>query len=119
MNAIGIDINPEYKQVFLNRLGLFEHSGRHLDYQVGDARTMLRQIKTASVEFALTSPPYWDILHRRRTADLGDSRPYTDDPRDLGNIDEYSAFVSTFEDITVEVARTLRHLGAATTLPAP
>jgi predicted RNA methylase len=50
--------------------------------------------------YVLTSPPYWDMLHakgaetqrkRRGAADL--DVVYSDDPRDLGNIGDYTAFV--------------------------
>jgi hypothetical protein len=52
------------------------------------------------IHYVLTSPPYWDMLHARG-AETQDSRRaspeldvvYSDDPRDLGNVHDYDAFV--------------------------
>lgn len=47
-----------------------------------------------SVDLIVTSPPYWDILRQKRTADYKDSRPYSDDTNDIGNIESYEEFIS-------------------------
>lgn len=52
------------------------------------------------VDYLLTSPPYWDMLHargaetqkNRRSADELDVF-YSDDPNDLGNIKDYDEFI--------------------------
>jgi hypothetical protein len=58
------------------------------------------------VDYVLTSPPYWDMLHargsgtqknRRATADL--DVIYSDDPQDLGNINDYDEFIANLSMI--------------------
>jgi DNA modification methylase len=53
-----------------------------------------------TIDYVLTSPPYWDMLRargahtqktRRESPDLDVS--YSDDPQDLGNIQDYAEFV--------------------------
>lgn len=46
-----------------------------------------------SVDFILTSPPYWDILNQKRTADYKEIRNYSDSSDDLGNISDYKEFI--------------------------
>jgi DNA modification methylase len=52
------------------------------------------------VDYVITSPPYWDMLRARgaetqkkRRAAPGLDVFYSDDPRDLGNVPDYEAFV--------------------------
>ena len=59
------------------------------------------------VHFVITSPPYWDVLHKdtgklkeRRESEGLDSR-YSDDPADLGNVHDYEGF----QEKLVEVSR--------------
>ena len=53
------------------------------------------------VDYVLTSPPYWDMLHakgagtqkkRRTSTDLDVF--YSDDPNDLGNLHDYEEFLA-------------------------
>src|SRR5205823_13906076 len=80
----------------------------------GDARVLVRALSQNSVDFVVTSPPYWNILHKedhkakqeRRQRQL-DTR-YGDDKRDLGNISEYSKFISELSGILAECGRALK-----------
>lgn len=68
-------------------------------------------------DFIITSPPYWGMLgtsrggvyskHQQR-ADQGLDTVYSDDPRDLGNIAEYPAFVSRLAAVLGGAGRLLR-----------
>jgi DNA modification methylase len=60
-----------------------------------------RHLAEQSVDFCLTSPPYWNILTRRRTADSKATRHYGNHDGDLGTIDSYDAYL----DALVEVFR--------------
>lgn len=101
--GIGIELNSKYCDLSEERLRK-EVDGNLLtenDQQVicGDARDVLFEIPADSVDFVVTSPPYWNILHKedhktkqeRLTHGL-DTR-YGDDSRDLGNIDSYDKFL--------------------------
>jgi DNA modification methylase len=65
----------------------------------GDAALAL-EYKIPIIDYVLTSPPYWDMLHakgagtqkkRRSSAELDVF--YSDDPNDMGNIHDYEEFV--------------------------
>jgi DNA modification methylase len=66
------------------------------------------------VDFVLSSPPYWNILHKedhkaqqeRKSHDL-DTR-YSDDTRDLGNIKVYEDFLREVAGIFGGCARALK-----------
>ena len=58
-----------------------------------DARQLERHLASNSVDFIITSPPYWDIHRQRRTADGKTPRPYSPLEQDLGNISDYPLFL--------------------------
>ena len=113
-NAIGIDLNPRYVDLCRNRLGA--EPPRDDCRQVAmcaDARDTTAFIQPATVALVLTSPPYANLLNRkrknksrrgdlRRNSQYGKVEQYSQDPRDLGilGIHEYStAMASIFESI--------------------
>ncbi|CAJ2377644.1 MAG: Methyltransferase [Arenicellales bacterium IbO2] len=106
MEAIGLDINPGYRQCFEGRADLFGASRWH--YHVLDARRLGDVVPPESVDICVTSPPYWDILNRRRTADGKAARPYTDSANDLGNMAEYEEFLLSLGEILSAVRAALK-----------
>lgn len=114
--GIGIELNPRYVELCEERLATevpSEHRTSAIQRVIlGDARDVAKTLKPESVDLLVTSPPYWNILHKedhkakqeRKSQDL-DTR-YGDDPRDLGNIDSYPKFLS-------ELAAILTSCGAA------
>ena len=108
MNAIGIDINPSYREMFLRRLSMFDADGKgSWQYETMDSRKMNKVIAPNSVEICVTSPPYWDILNRRRSADRKVSRPYSQSGYDLGNTCEYDDFLASLTLVSEQVADAL------------
>lgn len=116
--GIGIELNPRYVELTKLRLqkelqpGLFPTEKQEVFE--GDARDVLKQLPAASVDFVVTSPPYWCILHKEdhkakqeRTAQNLDTR-YSDDARDLGNIKSYSDFLGELTSILAQCSRVLR-----------
>ena len=61
-----------------------------------------------SVDFVVTSPPYWDILLRNRTADYKEVRNYGDSDRDLGRISDYRKFLDSLGEVFVNVLMALK-----------
>lgn len=110
MSGIGFDLNPEYQAMFEKRVSLLDN-GKNWKYWVHDAREMSRFVNPESVEICITSPPYWDILNRSRSADKKKNESYSEDSNDLGNITEYEDFLESLTDVIVEVERTLRQGG--------
>ena len=116
--GVGFELNPKYVKLARARLRkelreveepCSDQSVRH-----GDARALARSLPTDSVDFIVTSPPYWNILHKedhkakqeRRQRNL-DTR-YSDDERDLGNVAAYPEFVEQLSAILGECGRALK-----------
>jgi DNA modification methylase len=104
----GMDISQEYLQLADARL----REAGFADYRLarGDARTVADQIG-APVDLCLTSPPYWDILNRKRTADHKDIRHYGNLSDDLGVIDGYPEFLQALAAVFAGVYQLLRSGG--------
>ena len=56
----------------------------------GSASELSRHVEPDSVDLCISSPPYWNILNQRRTADLKDIRHYGNLTGDIGTIDDPS-----------------------------
>ena len=111
MGAVGFDINPEYRRIFEQRLSLLELISAKWQYEIKDSRAMNELVGPSSVELCLTSPPYWDILNRRRSADKKMARPYSSFDHDLGNISSYDDFLSALGAVAKQVEIALRDGG--------
>lgn len=55
-------------------------------------------LKEESVDLVITSPPYWDILTEKRSADRKEIRKYSDSEIDLGNIKDYGEFLKQLKE---------------------
>jgi DNA modification methylase len=104
-NSHGIELNPKYaeiaKQIIEQERATLGDSISELQSQIinGDA-TLASNYQLPLIDYVLTSPPYWDMLHakgadsqkKRRDTDELDV-VYSDLPNDLGNMHEYDEFV--------------------------
>src|ERR1700719_290382 len=106
--GIGIELNKKYVVLARRRLRdeLNGDEATCHDQQViqGDARAVIPTLKEGSVKLVVTSPPYWNILHKQdhkakqeRVAHGLDTR-YSDNPSDLGNIKSYPEFLQSVAD---------------------
>jgi len=116
--GIGFELNPRYAALANERLTkeLDPKNSGAADQRVvvGDSRTLVKTLEDESIDFVVTSPPYWSILqkedHKARQERTGkglDTR-YGDDPRDLGNLEDYQDFLESLSAILGECVRTLR-----------
>lgn len=78
-----------------------------------DARNLDKYLDKESVDMVLTSPPYFNVHNRRRTSDKKEPRPYGDDPRDLGNIDDYGKFLKELRAMFEKMHYVMRSGGVA------
>jgi DNA modification methylase len=105
-SSIGIELNPFYaglaREILLAERSILGEPTAGLVAEVitGDAAEA-PAYALPPVDYVLTSPPYWDMLHARGGATQKTRRAaaeldvvYSDDPRDLGNIPEYDAFLA-------------------------
>jgi len=109
-HSYGVELNPEYaslaRQVIdEERETLGDISGGlTAEVIIGDAAQISSIFKDHAIpliDYVLTSPPYWDMLHapgsntqHNRRKDESLDVYYSDDPHDLGNISDYNEFLS-------------------------
>jgi DNA modification methylase len=116
-NGIGFELNNTYADLAKKRLekevtGLFATNEQKI--QCGDSRQLVQSLKENSLDFVVTSPPYWNILHKedhkakqeRKSQNL-DTR-YSDNEQDLGNIDDYQDFLKEVSFILGSCGRALK-----------
>lgn len=108
--GIGFDVYSNYITLVEKRL-----AQGNLLYNRGDVKlindtssNILNHLPENSVDIVITSPPYWDILTQRRTADGKDTRKYGDDARDIGLIHEYDKFMTNLCKIFADISKILR-----------
>jgi DNA modification methylase len=120
-NGIGIELNPIYAEIAQK---LAEEEQRTLGNRAealrvevitGDAGE-LENFQLPKIDYVLTSPPYWNMLHargaetqhkRRSIPDL--DTVYSDQEADLGNIPEYDEFLTRLVDIYTNLRSYLQH----------
>jgi DNA modification methylase len=124
-HGYGIELNETYaeiaRQVILEEkhgLGDFA-SDLHCELITGDAAQIIEiatRYQIPLIDYVITSPPYWDMLHARGAATQKARRSsqdldvvYSTDPHDLGNIDDYEEFVQQLCNIYVGMQPILRH----------
>ncbi len=127
-NSYGIELNPKYAKIAGQ---IVEEERKVLGKRVegltskvinGDAANALdlgpfdlAQGKLVTFDYVLTSPPYWDMLKtkgaetqkkRRDSAEL--DVHYSDNPNDLGNVDDYETFLEKLVGIYGRLKSSLR-----------
>ncbi len=116
--GIGFELNPKYavlaKQRLRTEVRELWATADMQEVRIGDARTLVCELPESSLDFVVTSPPYWNILHKedhkakqeRVSRDL-DTR-YSDHKHDLGNIPKYETFLSELAGILGGCGRALK-----------
>jgi DNA modification methylase len=120
-NGYGIELNPKYADVAQNEvnveLGQLNLFKEHPKIQVitGDANE-ISNFDLPSIDYCITSPPYWDMLRmkgadtqkeRRESGDL--DLYYSDDAKDLGNIEDYDRFLESLVKVYKKVYAVMRN----------
>jgi DNA modification methylase len=119
-HSFGIELNPTYadiaRELVKEEREMLPDSGHDLKAEVitGDAALLL-EYNIPTIDYVLTSPPYWDMLkargaqtqrQRRKSAALDVT--YSEDPADLGNIEDYDIFLDRLVDIYAILPSILR-----------
>lgn len=115
-HGVGIELNPTFAQLCRDRLAteVREKSEAEQELLEGDARDQLSAIPEESIDFVVTSPPYWSILKkedhkvRLERTSKGLAKDYGEDARDLAQIESYEEFLSELALILSGCARTLK-----------
>lgn len=123
-HAYGVELNPGYarlaRQIVAEERASLDGRVTELVAEVlpGDAADLprlLAEVDAPPIDYLITSPPYWDMLRARgaqtqqarRNADELDVY-YSDDPADLGNIDDYAEFLQRLVSIYANLQPCLR-----------
>jgi DNA modification methylase len=132
LSGVGFEISPEFARLAYRRVaGLlplerpdiqvemvngaerldpirFRPDEQRLVVVQADAARIPEFLPEESVDIVVTSPPYWNVLRRRRSMLGGAPRPYSDLPEDLGNADDYGEFLRRLAGIFRAVIRVLK-----------
>jgi len=115
--GIGFELNERYAELSEKRINdevgdLFACKDQTV--KCGDSRTLIDELEENSVDFVVTSPPYWNILHKEdhkvkqeRKEHALDTR-YSDNEMDLGNIDNYDDFLDELTNILSKCGKVLK-----------
>jgi DNA modification methylase len=119
-NSYGIELNPKYagiaeQIVQEERTALGEAiQGLTSKLITGDAK-QVASYELPDIDYLLTSPPYWDMLHARGAGNQKKRRSsatldvfYSDDPNDVGNLHDYEEFLSALVGIYAGLKPLLR-----------
>jgi DNA modification methylase len=104
----GMDVSGEFLALARQRLMEAGYEGFRLIQ--GDARNIARELDEP-LALCVTSPPYWDILNQKRTADHKGIRHYGNLDDDLGTIEGYEEFLSALCEVFTGVYHRLRSGG--------
>ena len=104
-DAIGIEISPEFAALAESQVEqTIPYKGKsEVKIHVADSRELYKYIAPNTVDMVITSPPYWDILLEKRTADSKEQRDYGDAEADLGKIRDYEKFLLELRKIFGQV----------------
>lgn len=102
--GVGIDLSEEYCDVARNRVG----TSSNIKIINGDAFQIIENLPADYFDICLTSPPYWDILNMKRTADGKKQNGYSRNENDLGNIEDYKEFVTRLQMLFDKLKRVLK-----------
>ena len=109
--GIGFDLYDNFLQIAnkrLNQTHLFENT--ELKYRLihDSAFNVKKYSDDDSVDIVITSPPYWDILMQKRSADGKSARNYGNNPEDLGTVKEYDKFICSLSKVFEIISRILK-----------
>ncbi len=118
-NAYGIELSELFHDIAIKRCR--ETNTKALNYEIhlGDARHILN-FDIPDYDYVVTSPPYWDMLNMkgaevqatRRSKGLQTN--YSDEEKDLGNLDQYEAFVNDLTEVYLKTIKKLKSGGHIT-----
>lgn len=117
--GIGIELNARFaalaRQRLKNEINDIFATVKEQKIIEGDARLILDTLPQNSLDFIVTSPPYWTILKKKEDHKVKQERlanglvtDYGNDPRDLGNIEKYHDFLKEIGKIFSKCARALK-----------
>jgi DNA modification methylase len=134
-NSYGIELNPEYAAIARKildeeRLKVFSSQQQEtvsilltsqdltslvITGNASETTDLLKANHSPVIDYVLTSPPYWNMLHshgaetqRKRRGVNEFDVVYSENPEDLGNISDYGEFIDRLVSIYVNMKSCLK-----------
>lgn len=107
--GVGIELSREYIALAKSRLQRLDldHKTTSRIHHVS-ASDLTTKVAADSIDLCVTSPPYWNILNQKRTADYKSVRNYGNNIGDLGIISDYDEFLLALQKVFSEVYQVLK-----------
>jgi DNA modification methylase len=112
--GIGIELVEKFYDLSLERLKSEVDDSSEQTVIHGDSLKEIKKLEDNSIDFIVTSPPYWTILNkkpdhktRERQANNLDLN-YSELKEDLANIEKYEDFIDTLSKFFVDCGRLLK-----------
>ncbi len=118
-HSYGVELNSAYaeiaRQVVVEEKAALGLLGYRITAEIisGNSLEICNLISAHNIppiNYVLTSPPYWDMLHARGAQTQKSRRDsaemdvfYSDDPNDLGNIHDYDEFIEKLSRIFIDL----------------
>ncbi|MDO0983525.1 DNA methyltransferase [Staphylococcus hominis] len=116
--GIGIELSEKWTNLSIKRLEteVAENESKNHIIINGDSRIELTKLEPNSIDFIVTSPPYWSILNKKADHKVKKVRlnnnlatNYSHDLKDLGNIENYNEFLDVLcDDIFLKAVQLLK-----------
>ena len=123
-NSYGIELNPQYAEIARQEILKERQSSGEvaaglasmvITGDASQAMELLAEQQVPQVDYVLTSPPYWDMLHARgaqaqkaRRMNENLDVVYSQDPADLGNVTDYEQFLTRLGQVYLDLQPILR-----------
>jgi len=111
LRGVGVELSADYVDLARQRLKDVDNGGGTITQSViihDSAHNLREHFAADSVDLCITSPPYWNILTRKRTADYKTVRHYGENDGDLGTVEDYDAFLNALTDVFRQVFAVLK-----------
>lgn len=106
--GIGFEVSQEYQDLARQRMAAAGAGEADYHLYPESAGRIPDLLEPESVDLCITSPPYWDILAQKRTADYKEIRDYAGAETDLSRIQDYETFVESLGAVFDGVFTVLR-----------
>jgi DNA modification methylase len=106
--GLGCELSPEYVKLTRQRLSETASPGPEGEVHALSALDLGTVVAPDSVDLCVTSPPYWNILNRKRTADYKSVRHYGNQAGDLGTIADYGDYLAALAQVFEHVFAALK-----------
>lgn len=109
VTGVGCEISPDFAQTIAARASALPPADQQrIVLHRRSALELPSLLERESVDLCITSPPYWNILNQRRTADYKTVRHYGNLADDLGTIADYGEFLDRLADVFRPVYEVLK-----------